>query len=168
MAKVKQFKVSDYMNANHPNVYDFNDTYKPFFYYGKESNVDEKLNIRPIEPSNLPKLVAQIQKGAWFYPLASRPSRKSYNLIDRQIDTDDWVLEFSKSISYDWQGFYDRASVYGYGKCDVFACRVDGVIRYLIPMTYSFAHFPIRANLIPRGDFSRFEKRLNEIFDSVE
>jgi hypothetical protein len=167
MAKVKQFGVRSYMNANHPYEIDFNDTYKPFFYYGSEGGIEEKLNIRPIKMSKLPKLVTQIKKGAWFYPLASQPkSNGRFPKINGQIVTDDWVMDFSKSIFYDWDDFYNRAKVYGYGNCDVFACRVEDSIRYLIPMSTTFGLFPFRANF--RGDFSYIEKRLNEIFDKVE
>lgn len=137
MAKTHQLRIKDYMNANHPNVDMLNDTLTPFM-YGDE----------------------------WFYPLASRPARRDFNRVDKRIEYNKWCERFSKSIGYDWDVFYDIAKGFGYGTCDVFACRVNGELHYLIPTTNMFAEFPFR--MFSSGDFDDMESRLNEIFDNAE
>ena len=138
MAKsVKQLGVMQYMNANHPNLMMFNDKFMPFQY-----------------------------KRVWFYPIASRPSTHKFNDIDRYIEFSDICLKFSKSIGYNLNDFYKEAENYGYGKCDVFACRVRNEIHYFIPTMSMLAEFPIK--MFAKGDLFDMESRLNKIFDTAE
>ena len=137
MAKTPQLRIKDYVNANHPDVDMLNDTLAPFMYGGE-----------------------------WFYPLASRPARNNFNKVDRRITQDKWCESFSKSIGYNWDDFYDTARRFGYGTCDVFACRVNGELHYLIPLGGILGEFPFR--MFSTGDFAYMESRLHEIFDNVE
>lgn len=140
IASLKQFGVRDYMNANNPNFIMFNNGMKPFLY-----------------------------GGVWFYPVASRPARKTFNAIDKLIEYDNWCKDFSNSLHYDWNDFYKEAKEQGYAKCDVFACRLDGKIHYFIPTGRMLAHFPMyNAFKHSSRDMKLLENELNNIFDSVE
>lgn len=139
MSGVYQLGVREYMNANHPSAICFNDSFTPFKY-----------------------------GGVWFYPVASRPASKRFNELDSMISYSKWCEDFSKSVSYNLNDFYRAAQMYGYGKCDVFATRVGGKIRYLIPTDRILAKFPLGQNeRNQRWLLRELEERLNKIFDDV-
>lgn len=145
MASAGQFGVRRYMNLRSPEINDFDDNLEPFEY-----------------------------NGVRFYPVASENRTKKTKVGDpykiyRRYDFNDWCKDFSKSIGYDYNKFYDSAKKHGYGKCDVFACKVDGSIRYLIPAGVTFAEFPM---LYASGDDETFMKslddKLNAVFNKAE
>ena len=111
--KKSQLGVRQYMNANNPNIDDFNEDLQPFRYGGE-----------------------------WFYPVAASYTKLSHS-IDRKIEYSDWCKNFSEMLSYTWEDFYDEAKKYGYGNCDVFACCLNGAFHYFIPVSVMLAEFPI-------------------------
>lgn len=113
MEDTSQICIDKYIDANYPNINDFNGELRPFKY-----------------------------NGYLFYPVGSRPTTNKK--IDDIIDYTDWCKDFSENIDYNWDDFYNTAKKRRYENCDVFACKVDGKIHYLIPTTYIFAEFPMK------------------------
>lgn len=141
-ARTKQVDIKQYMDSTSPNINHFVDDLDPFQY-----------------------------NDVWFYPVSSehKPEKTGISKVHGLIHSNDWCVDFSKSIGYDYDSFYSSAKKYGYGKCDVFACRVDGKIHYMIPISNKFAEFPM---LYASGDNETFIKllddKLNNIFNKVE
>lgn len=143
MSKPKQLGVRRYMNSKKPVIYDFVDDLTPFKY-----------------------------GCVWLYPIASdhRFSKPGFDKIDKQIDYfDKFCTLISKKTGYTYEDFYNAAKEHGYGNCDVFACRDNGTIHYLIPTKTKFAEFPMNKTF-KNDDYAmnELEKKLNAIFDKVE
>ena len=137
--KSNQLGVKQYMNSKKPNIDSFVGDFTPFMY-----------------------------GGVLFYPVATQHRKnRDFDKVDNQISYTDWCKKFALKIGYNYDGFYDTAKEYGYGNCDVFACRIDNKIYYLIPTTYMFAEYPMKfASNYDESFMKELNKQLNAIFDN--
>lgn len=141
MYAAKQLGVKQYMNSKKPSMDSFVGDFTPFMYWG-----------------------------VLFYPVASQHRKtRDFDKVDNQISYTNWCKNFATQIGYSYDNFYDAAKEYGYGNCDVFACRVDNKIHYLIPTDSMLAEFPMNyASNYDHLFMEDLERKLNKIFDDNE